>query len=153
MDGALDAPSPTDAPTDAPEGSLTCDASLYHRPCGEPNTSYHQRCAQECVCPYLLFEVCDVDEVGSCGRTLSFCEAVEVFTFCAGPRDGACDWRIEFRSGRYEWAHSDVVESGEYTCDGTTVTSDMYEGSWDGVWQSLVWDGVRYQAVPPECTP
>jgi hypothetical protein len=59
------------------------------------------------------------------------CELIADKTFaslnqmeCGRGADGAityCNWRVSFTHGTYSWAHSDVVETGTYSCDGATI--------------------------------
>jgi hypothetical protein len=105
-------------------------------------------------------QTCDFDDEGSCLRELTFCEALELRTFLSvdelecglGPGGvELCNWRVELRGGRYEWGHSDVAESGTYTCTGSVVTADMYVGTWDDDREIFVWDGVDYEMAPAAC--
>lgn len=64
-------------------------------------------------------------------------------------------WWVRFEDGRYEYSHTDVVESGSYSCtveggtasiEGATSNSDrVYAGTYDPGSGVLVWDGVRYR--------
>ena len=145
-----DAP-PIDVPAD-------CPPSFVVRRCGDPLDV----CAHDCVCGtrVVLEETCDVDEVGSCFRERSFCDALETRVWqsveeleCGlGPMGvETCNWTITFSAGRFEWSYSDAGESGPYTCGGDLITTDSVEGTWDRSTQTLTWDGVVYRPLGEAC--
>ncbi|WP_242334634.1 MULTISPECIES: hypothetical protein [Anaeromyxobacter] len=55
---------------------------------------------------------------------------------------------MSFASGSFVYDHSDVSESGTYTCSGLTVTGRSggrtFAGVFDPACQVLTWDGVTY---------
>jgi hypothetical protein len=60
-----------------------------------------------------------------------------------------CHWRISFTATIFSWTHSDIGETGAYTCAGSTVTGQRLGGNaivgqWDGASQTLTWDGLAY---------
>jgi len=62
-----------------------------------------------------------------------------------------CNWRVSFADGTYSWAHSDVVETGSYACDGATITTARgvasttpLLGHLDYQTGQLTWDGDTY---------
>lgn len=57
-----------------------------------------------------------------------------------------CTWHLTFTandasSTHWEWQHSDYGESGDISCDGTSVGA---RGTYDASTQHLVWDSVTY---------
>lgn len=68
-----------------------------------------------------------------------------------------CRWRLELgkaSADSFEWHHSDVVESGTYSCiGGRLIGRTAGGGSIDGEFAdgspSLTWDGVIYTRVLP----
>ena len=67
-----------------------------------------------------------------------------------GPDGGfQCRWRLTFTATMWSWQHSDYVETGSYTCSGTTVTGQRtgattIAGQYDAASQTLTWDGLAY---------
>jgi hypothetical protein len=68
-----------------------------------------------------------------------------------------CRWKLEFAKvspDSFEWSHSDVIESGTYSCvggrliartaGGASIEAQFADGS-----PSLTWDGVIYTADLP----
>jgi hypothetical protein len=61
-----------------------------------------------------------------------------------------CRWRIIFTATMFDWQHSDVAESGTYTCSGNMVTgqrlggTNTIPGQYDPASQILTWDGLAY---------
>jgi len=56
-----------------------------------------------------------------------------------------CNWTIDFAAGQYDFAYSDVIEMGAYTCDGATIDGGNYTGVLDLGTGILTWDGVEYE--------
>jgi hypothetical protein len=92
------------------------------------------------------------------------CEAIDGTTFKsvekhdAGPGETTrAHWRVSFENGGYEYSHSDVVESGSYSCtveDGTTTlegspggSDRTYSGTYDPESDVLEWEEIRYRPV------
>jgi hypothetical protein len=70
---------------------------------------------------------------------------------CGISPDGGvrCRWRISFTEQNYSWQHSDVAETGIYTCAGDQVTGTRLGGSpimgqYDSTMQTLTWDNLPY---------
>jgi len=63
--------------------------------------------------------------------------------------EALCNWTLSFIDGEFSWGHSDVLETGPYTCEGDTVTGTAdgatYTGTWDEATGTLTWEGVAYQ--------
>jgi hypothetical protein len=64
-----------------------------------------------------------------------------------------CNWRVAFTASAYTWSHSDVVESGAYSCDGATIIATRAAasttpllGRLDPQTGQLTWDGATYVA-------
>jgi hypothetical protein len=63
-----------------------------------------------------------------------------------------CNWSITFATdGTFSWRHSDVGESGTYTCSGATITgnngiSTPRTGMLDPQTNLLTWEGAQYAA-------
>ena len=61
-----------------------------------------------------------------------------------------CNWSVTFTGGAYSWSHSDVVETGRYTCDGAAITATRSTtttpllGRLDPQTGQLTWDGATY---------
>ena len=53
-------------------------------------------------------------------------------------------WRVRFSNGRWDWGHSDVTETGNYTCNGTSIVGGRYSGSLDPMTGVLTWEGAEY---------
>lgn len=77
--------------------------------------------------------------------------SVEELEIGLGP-DGVVmgHWSISFTGDSFQWEHSDVAESGSYSCangilSGTTGAAPPYEGSFDPTSRVLLWDGVEYR--------
>jgi|SRR3989344_4024967 len=60
-------------------------------------------------------------------------------------------WGITFRRNKFEWGHSDVSESGTYTCKNNVLQVKFFDHSitahYDGSKKILTWDGVEYKKV------
>lgn len=63
-------------------------------------------------------------------------------------------WTVSFADGRFEYSHTDVVETGTYTCsveDGvatlTASRDSTLTATYDPETGVLEWDGVRYRPV------
>ncbi len=134
-----------------------CPPAVLARRCGDPLDT----CAFPCACGTRdVLETCDVDDTGSCFRSMPFCEALERRRWesrdeleCGLGDMGVvrCNWQINFVGGRFDWSYSDVFESGAYTCTGDRVLSDRVEGRWEPMTGSLIWDDVLYVALPEAC--
>jgi hypothetical protein len=74
-----------------------------------------------------------------------------------GQPQPVCHWELELgktSADSFEWHHSDVVESGTYSCiggrligrsaGGSSIDGEFADGS-----PSLTWDGVTYTRVLP----
>jgi hypothetical protein len=68
-----------------------------------------------------------------------------------GPNGVAyCNWNVAFSAdGTFDWRHSDVVESGSYTCNGAAITGTRgsaapVAGMLDANVDRLTWDGAAY---------
>lgn len=62
-------------------------------------------------------------------------------------------WTVSFDQGSFEWFHSDVIEFGDYACEGASVRSvdlPSYAGVYDPEAATLVWEGVLYEQVEAE---
>ena len=62
-----------------------------------------------------------------------------------------CNWRVTFTGGTFSWSHSDVVETGSYTCDGAVISATRAVpsttpllGRLDPQTGQLTWDGATY---------
>jgi len=95
------------------------------------------------------------------------CEALGESTFRSieqqpgGPapegESSAFHWRVRFSEGEYSYTHTDVVESGTYTCTGEggtatieaspDATDETHTGTYDADSGVLTWDGVEYRPV------
>jgi hypothetical protein len=65
------------------------------------------------------------------------------------PQPVMCHWTIGFHLRRFTWNHSDMQESGSYSCDGDTVRGDsdtgpVYTGVYDDTRSVLTWEGREY---------
>ena len=67
--------------------------------------------------------------------------------------DVYCNWSVRFSDGNFFWGHSDVAESGNYSCDGATITATRggasttpLLGRLDPQTGQLTWDGATYVA-------
>ena len=68
-----------------------------------------------------------------------------------GPDGGvSCRWRVTFQTnGTFTWQHSDIAETGTYTCTGVTITGTRsgggtINGQYIPISDSLIWDNVTY---------
>jgi hypothetical protein len=65
-----------------------------------------------------------------------------------------CHWSVVFHAdGTFAWAHSDVSESGTYSCDGASITGVRGGGAiivahFDDATGTLTWDGAAYVLAP-----
>lgn len=72
-----------------------------------------------------------------------------------------CKWRLSFSpEGSFSWRFSDISQSGQYFCHGTTIYLDLtlpvggtgpdqsYTVAFDAVNKSIVWEGNTYHRVP-----
>lgn len=94
------------------------------------------------------------------------CEAVDSATFKSiekqpgGPapddESTAFHWRVRFGDGEFSYSHTDVVESGSYSCtaadgaatiEATAGPDRTYTGTYDAQSGILEWDGVQYRPV------
>jgi hypothetical protein len=84
---------------------------------------------------------------------LTFYSVDEMECGLAPPDAGVatCHWSVAFTTtGSFSWRHSDVVESGTYTCNGATITGTRggtfapITGTLEFQTYGLTWDGVRY---------
>jgi len=140
--------------------------------CYEPCIAEGDACALDHVCMEVQTHpcVCEGDETccDACSATELLCvpegtgsacaqlerrrfSSVEVHE-CGLSPDAAepalCNWMVAFNDGRYEWAHSDVSETGTYACEDGTITTEVgLMGSYDLGRGILVWDGFEYAAL------
>ena len=68
---------------------------------------------------------------------------------CGRGVDGGvrCNWRVMFFTSSFAWQHSDVSETGNYSCTGNAITTRSQRnvtGSYDPFTMRLTWDGVVY---------
>lgn len=67
---------------------------------------------------------------------------------CGPPVDGSpparCPSRITFEATTYEWRHTDMVFTGDYSCDAGRIEADDHRGSFDAAQDRLLWEGVEY---------
>jgi hypothetical protein len=56
-----------------------------------------------------------------------------------------CNWHISFDSGTWDWSHSDVMETGGYTCDANLIDGGSYSGELDMGTGILTWEGADYE--------
>jgi hypothetical protein len=95
------------------------------------------------------------------------CETIEGTTFRSietqpgGPapdeESTAFHWQVRFGDGEYSYTHTDVVETGSYSCavtDGdatvdasASATDVTYTGTNDPESSVLTWDGIQYRPV------
>jgi len=56
---------------------------------------------------------------------------------------------IDYGKPTFQWSHSDVSESGTYTCKGDVLQVKFFDHSitayYDGSKKVLIWDGVEYK--------
>jgi len=97
-------------------------------------------------------------EVVSPGNQVDSCNIISNSVFRSvdkhevglGPNGPAMGyWSITFQSGNFQWHHSDVVESGTYTCTENILQAKLYNrtvtANYDINRKALIWDGVEYK--------
>ncbi len=84
-------------------------------------------------------DACDIIE----GLTYGSLEPMECGLGPMGPE--LCTWTISFTAGGWEWNHSDVQESGRYTCTGFDIDGGTYSGWLDPMTGILTWEGAEYE--------
>lgn len=64
---------------------------------------------------------------------------------------GYCPWSLRFHAGgHFEWHYSDLLEAGDYTCDGDRITGTSnarqapIKAFYDRNSGELIWDGNTY---------
>lgn len=59
------------------------------------------------------------------------------------------NWLIYFNGNSFRWGHSDVVESGTYTCKNNSLKVKLFDrslyASYDSKTGILTWDNVNYK--------
>lgn len=78
------------------------------------------------------------------GKTYTSLEQMECGLGPMGPVP--CNWTITFTAGDWEWAYSDVIETGTYTCSGNDIDGGTYGGSLDPTTGILTWEGAEYES-------
>ena len=92
-----------------------------------------------------------VNQVDSCNIiSNSVFRSVDKHEVGLGPNGPAMGyWSITFQSGNFQWHHSDVVESGTYTCTENILQAKLYNrtvtANYDINRKALIWDGVEYK--------
>lgn len=60
-------------------------------------------------------------------------------------------WSIRFKAGKFNWHHSDVVESGTYTCSGSKIIGEGFRRTYSGEYLRkrgvLTWQGMKYERL------
>lgn len=61
-------------------------------------------------------------------------------------------WSIRFTDTTFSWIHTDIVQSGFFTCTDNNITlkDSSVTGTYDPATQILTWDGVAYKKVASE---
>ena len=59
-------------------------------------------------------------------------------------------WRLTFyNANKFSWAHSDISESGTYTCANGAIIGNAYNIQYSGIFnskdQTLLWEGATYK--------
>ena len=84
------------------------------------------------------------------GRTFHSVELLDGGLGPAGPV--LSRWVLTFSNGSFGWTHSDMAESGSYTCESSDIHALSVgleiEGRLDATTGILSWDGVDYAPVP-----
>jgi hypothetical protein len=88
--------------------------------------------------------------------TRDICDSIAGLTFQSiekhegglGP-NGATErfWSVSFQDGILHWSHSDVSESGVFTCSGNTIKAKSYVGTYDQESEILTWEGIKYKKL------
>ena len=101
----------------------------------------------------------NIDDCNSISNS-SF-RSIKQYEVGLGPNGPAMGyWGIQFKKGAtlsdydkptFEWYHSDVSESGTYTCKDNVLQVKFFDNSitahYDGSKKILTWDGVEYKKV------
>ena len=97
------------------------------------------------------------DATGGDGISVDTCAAIDQRLFLSlqllecglGPMGEVfCNWAIEFDAGQYTWSYSDILQSGQYQCEGAMITEvggQGYSGEYDAASDRVTWDGVVYE--------
>lgn len=83
------------------------------------------------------------------GRTFRSVDSREVGL---GPEGSVMGhWSIGFRAGKFSWRHSDVSESGSYTCSGSRIIGQGFRRTYSGEYRRkrgvLTWQGMEYERL------
>jgi hypothetical protein len=102
---------------------------------------------------------CTSDDDGATCALVAHYQSVDELE-CGLTPDGTamCHWMLSFTAtagdastGTLSWSHSDVGESGSYTCDGTAITANVTGRDVTVVLSAttgtLVFDGIAYEPI------
>lgn len=95
-------------------------------------------CADPSLCPVAAGDVFTSVEDLECGQGTT--------------GEVLCSWSITLGEGTWTWQHSDVGESGSWTCDQELVnaftdSNQRLDVTWDAEREILGWEGVDYTRV------
>jgi hypothetical protein len=105
------------------------------------------------IVPLCLLSSVPLYAAGTCaqieGRTFQSIDLRDTGLGLDGPVMGY--WKVEFNAGKFRWIHSDVSESGTYTCAGNKITGkgaggrQTYTGEYFPEQGVLMWMGTKYR--------
>ena len=120
---------PTEGTT-AEDGVLVSDAAAIHVACVDNQCQTY--IGEDCA--FLVGRVFLSDEQLECGL---------------GPNGvELCNWTVSFTATMFNYQHSDLGESSDYTCEAGVITAGPHAGTVDAQTGKLVWDGIAFTVQP-----
>ena len=114
----------------AEDGVLVSDAAAIHLACVDNQCQTY--IGEDCA--FLVGRTFLSDEQLECGL---------------GPNGvELCNWTVSFTATMFNYQHSDLGESSDYTCEAGVITAGSYTGTVDAETGKLVWDGVAFTVAP-----